>query len=357
MLAIPVPFVVALVLGVMIGQIVLRDRDVGLRWPLILFLAVAMLQAAIVGLRWSFDVTIARLIQPVTAALLPPMAYWAVSDLRRPVPRWTHNVLMPAVLAVGTAILVVAWPQPIDVVLFSIHLTYGVAILAVGFKSPDDLSFARLEDAATARVASLLLGGLLVSGAVLDAVIAIDLEFRDGVRTPMLISVVQLATLMVCALAAARIGYSRPATPVPIDPVEHGGDAASRYLPLIENTSQSAETHAEDAAILAQVDALLRERTLYRDPDLTLDRLARRAGLPVRSISSAVNRTYRVNVSQYVNGFRVSEAQALLRDTDRPVTAILFDVGFQTKSNFNREFKRVTGQSPSEWRAGNRAEG
>lgn len=357
MLAIAVPFIVALLLGVMIGQFVLRDREVGLRWPLILFLTVAMLQAILVGLRWSFDIAAVRLIQPVTASLLPPMAYWAVSDLRQPAARWRQIVLIPAIPAVGIAILVLVWPQPIDLVLFALYLTYGVAILAVGFRSPDDLTFARLQDAAPAREASLLLGGLVISGAILDAVIAFDIEFGGGSRTPLFVSVVQLATLIICALAIARIGYSRPATPMPIDAVGHLGESASPRLPLVENASQPAETHAEDAAILAQVDALLRERTLYRDPDLTLDRLARRAGLPVRAMSSAVNRTYRINVSQYVNGFRVSEAQVLLRDTNRPVTAILFDVGFQTKSNFNRKFKRVTGQSPSEWRAGNRGEG
>jgi AraC-like DNA-binding protein len=33
------------------------------------------------------------------------------------------------------------------------------------------------------------------------------------------------------------------------------------------------------------------------------------------------------------------------------VTTIMLDAGFQTKSNFNREFRRVTGTSPSLWRA------
>jgi AraC-like DNA-binding protein len=40
----------------------------------------------------------------------------------------------------------------------------------------------------------------------------------------------------------------------------------------------------------------------------------------------------------------------LLAETTTPVTEIMFDVGFQTKSNFNREFRRVTDMSPLEWR-------
>ena len=40
----------------------------------------------------------------------------------------------------------------------------------------------------------------------------------------------------------------------------------------------------------------------------------------------------------------------LLAATNAPITQILLDVGFQTKSNFNREFLRVTGLNPSAWR-------
>lgn len=32
------------------------------------------------------------------------------------------------------------------------------------------------------------------------------------------------------------------------------------------------------------------------------------------------------------------------------ITEAMNEAGFSTKSNFNREFKRVTGLSPSEWR-------
>lgn len=37
-----------------------------------------------------------------------------------------------------------------------------------------------------------------------------------------------------------------------------------------------------------------------------------------------------------------------------PVTTAMLESGFQTKSNFNREFRRVTGQSPANWRTENR---
>lgn len=57
-----------------------------------------------------------------------------------------------------------------------------------------------------------------------------------------------------------------------------------------------------------------------------------------------------VNLSQFVNRFRVEAACLALRQTDHPVTQIMFEAGFVTKSNLNKEFKGITGVSPSVWR-------
>jgi AraC-like DNA-binding protein len=105
-----------------------------------------------------------------------------------------------------------------------------------------------------------------------------------------------------------------------------------------------------DQETLDALQALMQTRRPYRDPDLNLDRLARKAVLPMRQISAAINRATGKNVSQYVNEFRIAEACALLLETDKPVTEIMLDVGFQTKSNFNREFRRVTNMTPVQWR-------
>ena len=111
----------------------------------------------------------------------------------------------------------------------------------------------------------------------------------------------------------------------------------------------SSET-SEDKEIITAIDALMVEKQLYLDVDLNLDRLARKACIPTRQISAAVNRVMGKNVSQYVNGFRITEACRLLDETSRPVTEIMFQAGFQTKSNFNREFRRTTDITPLQWR-------
>nr|WP_245298437.1 AraC family transcriptional regulator [Sinorhizobium sp. A49] len=47
----------------------------------------------------------------------------------------------------------------------------------------------------------------------------------------------------------------------------------------------------------------------------------------------------------------MAEACRLLESADIATTTIVYDVAFLAKSNFNREFRRVTGMNPTEWRA------
>jgi AraC-like DNA-binding protein len=73
--------------------------------------------------------------------------------------------------------------------------------------------------------------------------------------------------------------------------------------------------------------------------------------VPARELSAAINSVTGQNVSQFVNNRRIAEACRLLEETKQSATTIMLDVGFSTKSNFNREFRRVTGKSPRQWRA------
>lgn len=95
----------------------------------------------------------------------------------------------------------------------------------------------------------------------------------------------------------------------------------------------------------------MREKKLYKEAELNLTRLSRRLHVPARRISEAINRIHGKSVSQYVNEFRVGEACRLLENSDMLISQIMFESGFQTKSNFNREFLRVTRQPPRQFRA------
>jgi AraC-like DNA-binding protein len=199
---------------------------------------------------------------------------------------------------------------------------------------------ARLSDVAKAQASALLAGVMLVGDSIVDLLIDMDFQFYRGSHAPGIIAVADLLFLPLVAYAVLVAGSS-----VTAESNESGAPA--------EDTSERARVPvAEDASVFAAFDALMRDKKLFRDPDLTLNRLARRLGVPSRQISGAVNRLHGRNVSQVVNEYRIAEAKRLLSETELSVTEIMLQSGFQTKSNFNREFLRVTGTSPSAWRRG-----
>lgn len=97
----------------------------------------------------------------------------------------------------------------------------------------------------------------------------------------------------------------------------------------------------------------LDEKSIYLDPDLTLSKLSRKLGVPAKQISIAVNLIYKKNISKLINEYRIDHAKQQLLDSEKSITQIFMSCGFQSKSNFNREFSRITVITPSEFRKGN----
>ena len=56
-------------------------------------------------------------------------------------------------------------------------------------------------------------------------------------------------------------------------------------------------------------------------------------------------------MTEYVNGYRISVAANLLRETDKSILEIAFEVGFGNYSHFNRQFQRSKGKTPRLFRA------
>jgi AraC-like DNA-binding protein len=98
---------------------------------------------------------------------------------------------------------------------------------------------------------------------------------------------------------------------------------------------------------------LLRAKDLadgrYFDP-LTVDDLARAAGLSRAHFSREFRRVFGEAPHAYVLGRRLERAAALLRQTDRTITEICFAVGLKSIGSFTTSFTRVLGLSPTAYR-------
>lgn len=95
------------------------------------------------------------------------------------------------------------------------------------------------------------------------------------------------------------------------------------------------------------------ENGFYRTEKLTLSKLAKEIGLPEYKTRALINQTlaYR-NFNDYINQLRIAEAgKRLIDEPDTPILNIALDVGYRTLSSFNRAFKEIFDQNPTNYRA------
>lgn len=340
---IPLPFVISLLLVILLVRLINR-REPG---PEVAFVGACATLETIVGLRWSFDVQAIRFIQPVVAASLPPIAWFCFAGLtgaRNSMRLWPHAIPVGIVAILSATWM--RWHPPIDLILAALFFGYGFALLRMTSAGPDGLGAARLADAAEAHKVTLIAGLVLIGSGVVDLLIAGDFDFYQGTHAASIVAIANLLTLPLIAYAVAVVGKSVSA-PEAMDAVQ---DSLTDRVTASGRSEPSDLSTANDTRIVETIDRLLREKQLFCDPDLTLNRLARRAAIPSRQISAAINRVCGRNVSQVVNEYRIEQAKRLLANSNLPITTVMFEAGFQTKSNFNREFLRLTGTSPSDYR-------
>jgi AraC-like DNA-binding protein len=106
--------------------------------------------------------------------------------------------------------------------------------------------------------------------------------------------------------------------------------------------------------VLPSARYLLRAKDLadawYFEP-LTVEDLARAAGLSPAHFSREFRRTFGEAPHQYLLTRRLERAATLLRNTDRTVTDICFAVGLTSVGSFTTSFRRVYGTTPTAYRA------
>jgi AraC-like DNA-binding protein len=92
----------------------------------------------------------------------------------------------------------------------------------------------------------------------------------------------------------------------------------------------------------------------HSDEELSLTQVAKAVNICGNHLSEKFKRVTGVNFVEYIARRRFEKARDLLQDPNLRVSEIAFTVGFQSLSQFNRVFKRLSGKSPTEYRAGAR---
>ena len=83
---------------------------------------------------------------------------------------------------------------------------------------------------------------------------------------------------------------------------------------------------------------------------LDVSAIARVAHVSEAHFSRQFRATFGETPHRYLQRRRVERAMELLRESERPVTEICLDVGFNSLGTFSRTFRKIVGESPSEYR-------
>lgn len=115
----------------------------------------------------------------------------------------------------------------------------------------------------------------------------------------------------------------------------------------------SALTDQKRQAYKKHIIQLMREDKPYLKPDLRLTELAATLEMSTSHFSEVLHYCFKENFYNFINFYRVIEAQDLLKNasySDEKIITVAFDAGFKSKTTFNRVFKSYTGLTPSEYR-------
>lgn len=99
-----------------------------------------------------------------------------------------------------------------------------------------------------------------------------------------------------------------------------------------------------------RISMVLHHLARHKDEEHTPRRYANELDLSVRRFSDLFKAATGTTFTAYVNAMRIDEAKHLLRTTEKRVSTVAFEVGYESLSHFNTIFKSLVGSTPTEYR-------
>lgn len=218
-----------------------------------------------------------------------------------------------------------------------IYLTASLAkVLAYGQRLADEFSF---EESVTLRWLKLLVALCLLMA--LTGLLVALIRLLPGMELwPR--SIYSSLTVIALYYLIAFFGLAQPDVFA-----GHREGAGSRNDAA---TASSEDDSADKQARWQQLEAYMVRQKPYLQHELRIADLAEDLRLPAPELSQVINRCSGKNFFDYVSSFRVKRAKELLLSSSGSMADIAQESGFNSQSAFYRQFRKVTGLTPTEFR-------
>ena len=120
----------------------------------------------------------------------------------------------------------------------------------------------------------------------------------------------------------------------------------AQHLSMLSNQIVVQEQNAEPPVITRAKDFIKQHQT----EDISLGQVARAVNTSTFYFCKMFKKGTGINFTDYVSRVRIESAKNLLLNPNLRVSEIAYEVGFQSLTHFNRVFKKLLGQSPTEYR-------
>lgn len=101
-----------------------------------------------------------------------------------------------------------------------------------------------------------------------------------------------------------------------------------------------------------QIETLMLSDKLYENPELSITDISTKLNTHSKRISQVINQGFGMNFNDFINRYRVEAVVDKMNEgghLNQTLLSLAFESGFNSKSTFNRAFKRTTGMSPNEY--------
>jgi AraC-like DNA-binding protein len=128
--------------------------------------------------------------------------------------------------------------------------------------------------------------------------------------------------------------------------------STNKPVPVLKKYEKSTLNEEASQKIYESLKKVMSEERLFENPELTLDALSATLNVNPNHLSQVINSIENKNFYDYVNQLRVESFISLISKPEKSnykLLSLAYECGFNSKTAFNRNFKKTTGLSPTEY--------